>query len=148
MIRYCSALLLLFLSGCAFQQPLLKATPSGYPEGIVAGRPLEEIKSAIIAGCTKHKLQIFETRADQVVCGRAASGAEALFARTATGNSYAGSSEIRVRFTLYTSADGVIITANQWLETQMPFRALKKKDLTTNDVTNDIQQFLFDIGAK
>jgi hypothetical protein len=30
----------------------------------------------------------------------------------------------------------------------MPFRALKKKDLTTNDVTNDIQQFLFDIGAK
>lgn len=148
MKTYPAITLLLFLSGCMLQPPLIKKTASGYPEGSAAGLSVEQMKSAIIAGCLERKLQIFDANSNQVVCGREMGDLESFFSPMTPVSKNSTLSEIKVRFTIYKSGDGVKVVANQWIETPRPFHLTDKREIKSAEVMNDIQQFLFDVGAK
>src|SRR5436309_1083418 len=87
------------LVGCAQPQPLLKETPSGYPEETIAGATTEQVRSAIMETCISRGVLVQESTPQQVVCGKTMSGSDAMLATLMIGNSYSTTPERKVRFT-------------------------------------------------
>ena len=133
--------------GCAPQKPLIKATQSGYPEGIFQDTTTEEVKNKIIECCVSKGLMVLESSSNQIFCGKTMQGQEAVFAQMLIGNSYSTTPEKKIRFIIYEIGNNVKVTAQEWIETQMAFGQVKRQELNSNNQKNDIQNFLFSIGA-
>lgn len=130
------------LTACAPQQPLVRATASGYPEATIPGRTVDEIRSAIMEACASRGALVQESSGNIVVCGKTMSGGEAIMARMVIGNSYSTEPERKVRFTVFQVGGNVRVTAQQWIETQMAFGQVKRMELNGNNQRNDIQAML------
>lgn len=139
---------LLCLSSCAAQQPLVKETNSGNPEGVFAGKTVEDTKSVIIAGCSRMGSMATETDGNQVVCEKEMEGNDAILAQWIIGNSYSTDPIKKARFVMYREGANTVAVVNQWVETQMAFGQVRKIELKSNNQKNDMQNFLFSLGAK
>lgn len=138
----------LVLPACAPQQALLKPTPSGYPEGIFSNSNIEAVRSKLIDGCSSKGILVQEASGSQVVCGKTMEGGDAVLAQMLVGNSYSTTPERKIRFVIYQSGTDVRVTAQQWIESQMAFGQVRRQELNSNNQKNDIQQFLFSLGAQ
>jgi hypothetical protein len=141
------ALFFLFLSGCA-QQPLVKQTMSGYPEGVFKNMSVEAAKSRIIDGCTQRGIFVQEANSNQVVCSKSLEGGDAVLAQFLIGNSYSTRPDVKIRFVIYQIGQDTKVSAQQWVETQMAFGQMRRIELNENNQKNDMQQFLFTLGAR
>jgi len=140
--------LLIIISGCAAQQALIKSTTSGYPEGIFKNSNLDEVKSKIMDGCVRNGLMVSEATSNQVVCEKAMEGRNAILAKMAIGNSYSTRPVRKIRFIIYKQYDDIKVTAQQWFQLQKAFGQVKKQELDSNNHRNELQQFLFSLGAE
>lgn len=138
---------ILVLAGCAKQQ-LLKETASGYAEGVFVNSTVEAVRSKILDGCSSKGLLIQESSDNNVVCGKTVSGNDELLAIWVIGNMYSTKPERKVKFTIYQMNSDVKVIESQWLETQMPGGQIQKKELNGNSQRNNMQQFLFSLGAQ
>lgn len=138
----------LTLSSCAAQPALIEETPSGYPEGVFEKLNIEAVRSKIMDGCGSQGLQIQEANTNQIVCGKTLNGKNAVLATMIVGNSYSTPPEMKVKFTVFQLGKNVKVTANQWVESQMAFGQLRRQELNSNQQRNDIQLFLFELGAR
>lgn len=136
------------LFGCAAQQPLIKPTQSGYPEGLFENTNVETVRSSIMDGCVTRGLMVIESSANQIVCGKAMEGGQGVLAQMLVGNSYSTTPQRKVRFILYQMGTDVKVTAQQWIESQMAFGQTRTQELKSNNQINDIQNFLFSLGAQ
>jgi len=141
-------ILLSFLFGCVSQQQLIKPTQSGFPEGVFRGANLEDVKAKMMDGCMSKGLIVYESTTNQIVCGKVMEGSDAVIGQLIVGNSYSTTPERKVRFVLYKVGDDVKVTAQQWIETQMAFGQVRRQELKSNNQVNDIQNFLFSLGAE
>lgn len=135
------------LCGCAADQPLLKKTASGYPEGVFRNQSAELVKARIIDGCSSMGILVQEASANQVVCGKTMQGTEAAFAQMLVGNSYSTTPQRKIRFIIYQQAGDVKVTAQQWIESQMAYGQIRQQELKNTNHLNDVQQFLYSIGG-
>lgn len=136
------------MAACAPQQALVKQTASGYPEGLFENTDIESVRSKLIEGCSSRGIFVQEATANQVVCGKTMEGGDAILAQMLVGNSYSTTPEQKVRFVIYQSGPNVKVTAQQWVESQMAFGQMRRQELTGNNQKNDLQRFLFSLGAK
>lgn len=143
-----SLIVSVFLFGCAAQQPLIKQTQSGYPEGLFKNTDVETVRSKIIDGCVSRGIMVIESTANQIVCGKTMEGGQAVLARLLVGNSYSTTPQQKVRFILYQIGNDVKVTAQQWIESQMAFGQVRREELKTNNQVNDLQSFLSSLGAQ
>lgn len=141
-------LLLVLLVGCAAQQPLIKQTSSKHPEGLFRNTNVELVKSKIIEACSSKGVMILEVSDNQIICGKELSGWKAVAARVAVGNKYSSSPQQKVRFVLYQAGNDTKVIVYQWLESQMAFGQVNTQELNNNNQFNDIQKFLFSLGAE
>ena len=135
------------LGGCATQEALRTPTTSGYPEGVFIFSTVDVVRSKVIAGCSSRGLLVQEATGNQVVCGKTMQGGEAVLAQMLVGNSYSTTPDRKIRFIIYQTGNNVTVTAQQWIETQMAFGQTRRQELNSNNQRNDMQQFLFSIGA-
>lgn len=140
--------LLIIISGCATQQALIKSTTSGYPEGIFRNSNLDEVKSKIMDGCVRGGLMVSEVTSNQVVCEKTMEGRDAILAKMALGNSYSTRPVRKTRFIIYKQYNEIKVTAQQWFQLQTAFGQVKKQELMSNNHRNELQQFLFSLGAE
>lgn len=140
-------LFFLFLFGCA-QQPLVKQTMSGYPEGVFKNMTVEAAKSRVIDGCTQRGIFVQEVNSNQVVCSKSLEGGDAVLTKLMIGNSYSTRPDVKVRFVIYQIGQDAKVSAQQWVETQMAFGQMQRMELNENNQRNDMQQFLFSLGAR
>jgi hypothetical protein len=138
----------LLLSACAPQQALLKPTTSGYPEGIFSNASVDSVRSKLIDGCSSRGILVQEASGNQVVCGKTMEGGDAVLAQMLVGNSYSTTPERKIRFIIYQIGSDVKVTAQQWIESQMAMGQVRRLELNGNNHKNDIQQFLFSLGAQ
>ena len=136
------------LGGCVQQQALVKPTSSGYPEGIFRNASLEEAKGKILDGCIRHGLMVSEAGTNQVVCEKTMAGGDAVLAQMLVGNSYSTTPVRKLRFIMYKLNKDVKVTAQEWFQSQMAFGQVNKQELKSNNQRNDIQNFLFSLGAE
>lgn len=136
------------LFGCAAQQPLLKTTVSGYPEGIFRGSGVEQVKSKLMNACIDNRLLVMESSTNQVVCGKRMEGGDAILTQLAIGNSYSTPPVQKIRFVIFQLDADVRVTAQQWVETQMAFGQMQNMELRSNNHNNGVQQLLFALGAE
>ncbi len=142
------SIIITFITGCAPQQALLKSTSSGYPEGIFLNSTVDVVRSKLLDGCSSKGILVQETNENQIVCAKTMEGGEAMLATMLVGNSYSTPPQRKFRFIIYQFGSDVKVTAQQWIESQMAFGQLRKEELNDNKQKNDIQQFLFSLGAK
>lgn len=140
--------LVLALTACAPQQALVKKTSSGYPEGVFSNSNVEDVRSKLIGGCSSRGILVQESSGNQVVCGKTMDGGEAVLAQVLVGNSYSTTPERKIRFVIYQSGADVRVTAQQWIELQMAFGQIRRTELDGNNQKNELQQFLFFLGAQ
>jgi len=143
-----SLIISVLLFGCVAQQPLIKQTQSGYPEGLFRNADLETIRSKIINGCASYGLMVIESSPNQVICGTTMKGGNAVLAQMAIGNSYSTTPQRKIRFTIYKIETNVKVTAQEWIETQMAFGQVQTSELKSNNQINSVQNFLFALGAE
>jgi len=136
------------LFGCAAQQPLIKPTQSGYPEGLFKNTDVDTVRSKIMDACVSRGLMVIESTANQIVCGKTMEGGQAVLAQMLVGNSYSTTPQQKVRFIIYQMGSDVKVTAQQWIESQMAFGQTRTQELKGNNQVNDIQNFLFSLGAQ
>ena len=141
------AIVTLLVSACAAQQELLKPTASGYPEGIFANASVNSVRSKLIEGCSSLGVLVQEANGNQVLCGKTMEGGEAVFSQMLLGNSYSTTPQRKVRFVIYQIGPDVKVTAQQWIESQMAMGQVRQQELKDNNQNNDIQKFLFSLGA-
>jgi len=141
-------LFLTFLAGCAAQEPLVKQTASGYPEGIFRNSTLEDVQSKIVGKCAQAGLMVFDSSSTQVVCGKTMDGMQGVFTQALMGNRYSTTPERKARFILYKQDSDVVATARSWVETQMAFGQMQKQEIKNNDSINEIQNMFFSLGAE
>jgi hypothetical protein len=139
--------LMLFLSGCAPQQPLIRQTASGNPEGSFSNASLEDVRNKLVSACSSGGLTVYEASTNQVICGKTMTGQEAAFAQLLIGNSYSTTPERKLRFTFYKAGDKVTVSGTQWVETQMAFGQMRRVEIDGNNQKNDLQSLLFRLGA-
>ena len=136
------------LGGCVKQQALIKPTSSGYPEGVFRNASLEKAKGKILDGCVRHGLMVSEATSNQVVCEKTMTGGDAVLAQMLVGNSYSTTPVRKLRFIMYKLNQDVKVTAQEWFQSQMVFGQVNKQELKSNNQRNDIQNFLFSLGAE
>lgn len=134
--------LLLALSGCATQDELRKETVSGYPEIILKNKSIDKVKENIMNKCSSKGALVQDVQSHSVLCGKVLDGNDEFWARLLVGNSYSTTPERKVRFMIFPSGKDVRVTAQEWIETQMPFGQLRKTEMTGNNQRNDMQEFL------
>jgi hypothetical protein len=139
---------LAFAAGCAQQQPLLKQTASGYPEGLFRNADVDTIRSRLMDGCTSGGIPVIDAGGNQVLCGKTMTGGDAVLAQLLVGNSYSTTPERKLKFMIFQSGGDVRVTAQQWVETQMAFGQMRRQELRSNNQNNEIQQFLQNLGAE
>ena len=144
----CVSILALLLSACAPQQTLLKPTTSGYPEGVFSNTTVDSVRSKLIDGCSSKGILVQEVGGNQVVCGKTMEGGNAVLAKVLIGNSYSTIPEQKIRFIIYQTGFNVKVTAQQWIESQMAMGQVRRQELNSNNHRNDIQNFLFSLGAQ
>lgn len=136
------------LAGCAAQPELLKPTQSGFAEGVFRGASIGEVRSKIIDGCSRAGLVVEDSGTNQLVCTQLLSGGDAVLAQAIYGNAYSTTPEGKTRFSIYEAGQDVKVVATRWFETQMAFGQVRREPLNTNVARNDMQQFLFNLGAE
>lgn len=146
-ISTCVVFFAIALCGCAANQPLLKKTTSGHPEGVFRNQSVESVKAKIIDGCSSAGILVQEATANQVVCGKTMQGTEAAFAQMMVGNSYSTTPQRKIRFIIYQQAGDVKVTAQQWIESQMAYGQTRQQELKNSNHINDVQQFLYSLGG-
>lgn len=142
------AIMTLALAACAAPVELRRQTASGYPEGIFPKTTVEAVKSKLMEACSSNGVLVQEAQSNSVVCGKRMQGTDAFIATMTMGNSYSTPPEEKLRFMLFQSGTGVKVTAQNWVELQMPSGQMKREDLNSNQRRNDIQQLLERLGAK
>lgn len=135
------------ITGCMSQAQLVKQTASGYPEGVFKDAKVEDVKPKLIEGCSKIGAMVAQADNSQVVCQKTMEGGDAVLAQLLIGNSYSTTPVSFVRFVMYPSGNDVKVTGYQWIETQMAFGQVNRQELKGNNHINDLQNFLFSIGA-
>lgn len=140
--------IILVVVGCAAQQTLIKPTASGYPEGSFSNTSVEEVRSKLIDGCSSRGIFVQDTVGNQVVCGKTMEGMDAVLGSLVVGNKYSTTPERKIRFVIFQSGADVKVTAQQWIESQMAFGQIRRQELKNNNHNNDVQQFLFSLGAQ
>ena len=135
------------LTGCPKQESLIRQTTSGYPEGVFKNTSLEDAKGKIINGCVNGGLIVTETTQNHVVCEKTMTGGDAIFAQMLIGNSYSTTPVRKVRFVVFQMNKDVKITAQQYIQSQMAFGQIRTQELNGNNHRNDIQRFLYSLGA-
>ena len=143
-----ASILALLLSACVTQQSLIKSTASGYPEGVFSNASLDSVRSKLIDGCSSRGILVQEASGNQVVCGKTMEGGDAVLAQLLVGNSYSTTPERKIRFIIYQTGSNVKVTAQQWIESQMALGQVRRQELNGNNHKNDIQNFLFSLGAQ
>jgi hypothetical protein len=137
----------LILASCA-TEPLVKPTRSGYPEGIFLNATLEEVQSKIVEGCSSRGIFVMESTKNVVICGKTLEGRDAVLGSLLVGGRYSTTPELKIRFILYQKGNDVYVTAQQWIESQSGFGQIRREELKHNRHINDIQKFLFSLGAQ
>lgn len=136
----------LFAAGCA-QKPLIKETASGAPEGVFRAATLDDVRSKIIEGCTNKKLTVEDVSANHVVCSRTRTGTDGVMYQAVMGNAYSSAPQQKIRFVMFTSGADVKVTATMWTEMQSAFGQTQRNEAKGADAVNDVQNFLFALGA-
>jgi len=142
------ALACCLLVGCAAQAPLIKQTASAYPQGVFKGQSLEEVKAKIMDACISIGAMVSEASSNQVVCGKAMEGGQAALTQVLIGNAYSTTPQQKIRFVMYVLNSNVKVTAQEWVETQMPGGQLQTVEIRNNNEKNGIQRMLFRLGAE
>jgi hypothetical protein len=135
------------LAGCAAHAERLKATASGYPEGVFKNAEMDAIRSKVIEGCNKRGYVIAEASTNTVICQKETAGMEEVAARLMVGNSYSTTPFKKLRATLYKVDADVKVTLSLTMETQMPFGQVRAEPLNTSDAFNEMQKALFELGT-
>lgn len=139
---------IVLLTSCIAQQPLIKNTQSGYPEGLFRNVEIETVRSKIIEGCTSQGFMVIESSPNQIVCGTSMKGSDAVLAQMAIGNSYSTTPQRKIRFTIYKIENDIKVVAQEWIESQMAFGQINIQELKSNNQRNSVQNFLFSLGAE
>ncbi|QTD91776.1 hypothetical protein [Burkholderia anthina] len=147
-LGFLAAVVVGLLTGCAQQDALINPTASGHPEGTFDRTSLDVVRNKLVGACARAGLNVSDTNANQVVCGKTMDGASSIFAQMMIGNSYSTTPVQKVKFVMYEEGDSVRVTANAWIETQMAFGQVRSVELTGAKQQNEIQQMLYNIGAK
>lgn len=66
----------------------------------------------------------------------------------AVGNSYSTTPQQKIRFIAYRTGSDVKVTAQQWIEIQMAFGQVRTQELNANNQINELQNYLFSLGAE
>jgi hypothetical protein len=140
--------LTLLLAGCATQPALVKQTKSGYAEGVFTGASVDDVRNRIMAGCSDGGFLVEDSSGNQVVCAKTLQGGQEVFARMLVGNAYSTTPQVKVRFTAFAVGSDVRVTGQSYVESQMPGGQVNRQELTSNRDRNDVQQFLFKVGAQ
>ncbi len=93
-------------------------------------------------------MMVSEASSNQVVCEKTMTGGDAVLAQMLVGNSYLTTPVRKLRFIIYKLNQNVKVTAQEWFQSQMAFGQVNKQELKSNNQRNDIQNFLFHLGAE
>jgi hypothetical protein len=132
---------------CAPQESRIKTTSSGYPEGVFANTTVGDVRNKVIAGCDMRGIAVEQTSDNSVICGKTVSGGDAVVAQLLVENAYSTTPEEKIRFTIYQIGSDVEISAHEWVESQMPFGQVRQVELNSNNQFNDMQRYLYSLGA-
>ena len=141
----------LVLTGCASapQQPLLKHTSSGYAEGIFTAMSVEDARSKITERCVSRGMMVEDSNGSSIICARTLTGMQAVMGSLiAGGNSYSTTPQAKTRWTIFKMGSDVKVVANPFISTQMAFGQVRSEEMNTLQVRNELQQAMFDMGAK
>ena len=132
---------------CAPQQSRIKTTSSGYPEGVFTNTTVDDVRNKVIAGCEMRGIAVEQSSDNSVICGKTVTGGDAVVAQLLVGNAYSTTPEEKIRFTIYQIGSNVEVSAHEWIESQMPFGQVRQVELNSNNQFNDMQRYLYSLGA-
>lgn len=123
------------IAGCATAK---LATPSGRPEVVVPGTPIERVKDALIAGMVDSGYSIRETSDYKLVFAREGNLAMNLF----FGSRYDPTTEWQVAYDVFETSEGVRVLASMYAVTNPGSAFEKRSDLTDHKDAHEYQSAL------
>lgn len=129
----------LFLSGCANQEPLMKQTVSGKPEAEYPGKTKEQVKDALLNYCNGKGLIVFESSDSLVICGKQT---DSIMSQMLVGNAYSTPAMAKIRFTIASTNNTPKVWSDMWLESQMPGGQLNQMPSKNIKDINSVQSML------
>lgn len=146
------AVILMFAaSGCATtaQQPLLKQTPSGFPEAEFPGYSLETVQGRIASRCSSGGSLLEIVNSNTIKCSKDITETSAgMFYTALAVPRNATNPRLTVMFTGFPNGNGVKVNTNVFIEYQTAFGQINRNEYRSTGGFNTIQQMLFDIGGK
>jgi len=144
---YLVVLLVFVLSACA-SEPLIKQTVSGNAEAVFKDTSIEEVRSKLVASCSMRGLMVEESSNNRVICGKTLTGGNAVIASLTVGTKYSTDPVHKASFVLFSTGSDTMVVATQWIESQTAYGQTRRQELTSNKQKNDLQSFLFSLGAR
>lgn len=135
---------LILTNGCASTKKITLPPAEGYFQDL----EIEQVKSRIMEGCTFNGYTIEESSDNQITCSKTTEGGTAIMTQLLLGNSYSTTPELKARFTVYKQKDYIKVTTHQWAETQMAYGQVRRQALNDGKNRENLQNFLYSIGAK
>lgn len=138
---------ILALPGCASipEEPRLVQTTSGWPEALFVGRSQAEVSTSLANLCREQGYLALDVRPEVVSCEMRASGEAAVLLELPVGTKARASHFKNLRFDVKPSAEGVHVTARQWITTTGSSDPIP---MNGNNQINDVQKLLLSLGGR
>lgn len=141
---------ILLLAACSQPAPVARIaqTPSGYPEAVFSGISAQKLADKLAMSCVSVGNLVVNQTQTQVKCDTSMSDAQIRWAKAYVGNQYASDIHQYIQYNL-TKMDGQVrVQAREWIQLQMPYGQIKKSDFTKPELTNPLQELLYEMGGK
>lgn len=123
-------------------------TPSGQPDAMFRGAPLQDATSKVVNQCMNKGWAVASQSTNQVVCEVPVGAMKAAFQQMLLGNSYSTTPRTFARFTVAQVGDSSRVQAAAWVETQMAFGQVRQQPYTDDETFNGLQGFLLEAGGE
>lgn len=134
--------------GCASNPALVKPTASGQAEGTFKALSLEDTKNKLIEGCTSKQYQIADVNSNQVTCAKAMTDMQGTMYQALAGNAYSSTPKRKLKFIMYATGADTKVIASTSIEMQGVFGQNQNNEAMPPKLQNELQNFLFSLGAE
>ncbi|WP_374593012.1 PDZ domain-containing protein [Sphingosinicella sp.] len=143
MNRLIPLLLSLIFSIPAYAGPEMRAvTPSGLPDMIFKNTAATEASGKLANMCMNRGLTVASTSTNEVLCQVPMNILKSALTQALIGNSYSTTPIQYIRFSIAQINSDTRVQAASWVETQMAFGQLRREPLTSDNLYNDLMNFM------
>lgn len=122
-------------------------TPSGRTEMMFREATAQDASGKLASRCMGNGLTVVSSEPRDVTCELKMNMLKSALAQALIGNSYSTPPRTFIRFIIVQVGSDVRVQANEWMETQMAFGQIRRQELNSDDVHNDLMNFLETAGA-